>query len=145
MIERIGSVSPFTIASLRALLASAEWEVTKTDERDYSVWFGVMARIEHLAELTALWPRARWHQAFFLSIPPGGKVHRHRDTDDIYTSFHIPVTTNPQSICVEHRADVEIEQHLDVGTVYAFDRTQEHSSRNDGSTERTHLIMEILK
>lgn len=145
MIEFVCQLRHESLAALLAALDSARWEITDTAERRYSVWHGVLPQIGAIEELGEIWPRARWHQAFFLRVPPGGYVHRHRDTDDVYESFHIPVTSNARAVCVEHRGELQIEHHLEVGCVYSFDRTLVHSSRNDGSTERTHLIMEILK
>ena len=76
-------------------------------------------------------------RAFFLKIPPGGKVHKHVDKPS--TRYIIPVTTNPK--CVSWVAGEAY--HLEVGKVYHVDTTQEHESTNDGETDRVHLLVDV--
>lgn len=145
MIEFVRRLRSESLSTLAGLLSSAEWEITDTEERRYAVWHGVLQQLETIDELGEIWPRERWHQAFFLSIPPGGYVHRHRDTDDVYTSFHVVISTNEECRVFEHTSVGETAFMLRAGGVYAFDRTREHSSANRGNSARVHLIMEILR
>lgn len=83
-------------------------------------------------------------RAFYLRLPPGGKLHRHRDAGDVVT-FHWVIETNPQA--VNWWVDMEGREcceHLEPGC-YLADRTLEHWAVNDGATPRTHLLLEFAK
>lgn len=83
-------------------------------------------------------------RAFFLRLPPGAQVHRHVDAGDVET-WHLPVTTNERAFsCWTENGQVR-RLHLEVGMLYALDRTVEHWAVNDGDTERTHLIVEFAR
>lgn len=83
-------------------------------------------------------------RAFYLRLPPGGRLHRHRDTGDV-TTYHVVLETNP--LAVNWWIDSEGRErsvHLEPGC-YLADRTVEHWAVNDGPTPRTHLLLEFSK
>jgi aspartyl/asparaginyl beta-hydroxylase (cupin superfamily) len=110
--------------ALRELLKSAEWRHKKGVGTDYYVW-----------DVTERFPgKAR---AFFLRIAPGGMVHPHVDTCRTTTTHHC-VETNDR--CVMVFGGVEIR--MQPGESRIVDRTVQHWSRNDGDTDRIHLLVE---
>lgn len=82
-------------------------------------------------------------RAFYLRLPPGGKLHRHTDAGDVIT-HHVVLTTNPKAVNWWVSEGKELSQHLGPG-FYLADRTLEHWAVNDGTTARTHLLLEFRK
>lgn len=70
MYKRVGKASPETIDYLNHLLKQATWKDVIGPEDDFKTWFHDVIIKEFPI----------YKQAFFLMIPPGGKVHRHKDT-----------------------------------------------------------------
>ena len=102
----------------------AQWEVV--EGRDYQTAF--------------IDPPQGWNRAFFIKLPPGGRLHRHTDTGDCET-HHIVVQTNDG--CVNFwEEDGENCQHMAVGKRYTVDRTLMHWAVNNGLTDRIHLMVE---
>ena len=131
MYERVGMVSD--LDSLRQAAAAANWKVVNGSGRDY-----LTAECPGYLRPT-LWDR--WHSAFFLKIPPGGRVHRHVDVDHPWNTYHVVVQTNPDCLSFTEGA----AQHLESGGVYSIDRTIEHWSENNGDTDRIHLLCEVYE
>lgn len=129
MYREIGSASKETIKYLKSVLKDAIWkDVIGPDDNFKTYWHDVV--IEEFPEHDG---------AFFLMIPPGGRVHRHKDVIGIKRTFHIPVETNND--CESWIGDKNYT--LDVGKIYEVDREIEHESFNFGETNRTHLLIEI--
>jgi oxalate decarboxylase/phosphoglucose isomerase-like protein (cupin superfamily) len=112
------------LAELRELLKRAEWRHKFGPGTDYYVW-DVSDRFPNKA------------RAFFLRLAPGGKVHPHVDTCRARTT-HFCVESNAR--CVMVFGGVEIR--LQPGESCNVDRSVEHWSRNDGDTDRVHLLVE---
>jgi len=112
-------------AEIRKALDGATWKIVKGSGRDYETFF---------PEIDLPWKVER---AFFLKIPPGGKVHRHTDNPSV--RYVIPVETNPKAITTVDGKD----HHLEVGRVYQVDTTLEHRSANNGTTDRIHLLVDV--
>jgi hypothetical protein len=109
----------------RAMLAGATWKQVLSSDRHF---YTNMIRFPNCSI------------AFFLKIPPGGKVHRHIDTTRIEKTFHIPIETNDDCWNYTYHPDSKI--HMDIGHVYEINRQIEHESFNNGKTDRIHLILE---
>jgi hypothetical protein len=83
-------------------------------------------------------------RAFLLRLPPGGRLHRHKDAGDVET-YHVVLETNPQALNWWADETGEHSQHLQAGKLYRVNRLLEHWATNDGATPRTHLLLEFEK
>jgi len=75
-------------------------------------------------------------------ISPGGRIFPHADTTahaEYYDRFHIVIASNDKSM---FRAGDEIV-NMRAGDVWWFDNSIEHEVRNDGDSDRIHLIVDI--
>lgn len=70
-------------------------------------------------------------------------MHVDRQRADWITRVHAPLTTNPGAWLMFEVEGKSIR--FDVGMAYSFDTTQRHSFGNYGSTDRVHLIFEVLR
>lgn len=80
-----------------------------------------------------------------LRLGPGSMIHPHKDPaagyQDNCIRIHIPVTTNAQtSITVAGET-----RYMKPGECWYADFSQEHSVRNDGKTDRVHLVIDGLR
>jgi Aspartyl/Asparaginyl beta-hydroxylase len=76
------------------------------------------------------------------SSPPGTIVPNHVDfCGDFAYRLHIPIITNEKYIWTTP----EGKRHLPVGSVYLFDSSCEHATRNDGDEPRVHFGIAIPK
>lgn len=132
MVE-VGTVSKELIVALKVMLKSANWKIQQAEDRDFKTWFPVMSdiNIKDYGEIT---------NAFFLCLPPGGRLHKHIDTPRVERTFHIPVKTNKDALSY----DQGTSSHAKVGNVYEIDRSVEHWAVNNGKADRIHLIIECL-
>jgi oxalate decarboxylase/phosphoglucose isomerase-like protein (cupin superfamily) len=111
---------------LREWLQDAKWKHKHGPGTDYYVW-----------DVSDRFPgKAR---AFFLRIAPGGMVHPHVDTCRTVTT-HYCVETNDRAVMVFGGEEIRLKP----GESRVVDRTVEHYSRNDGETDRIHLLVEDL-
>ena len=137
MYDEAGEVGAGLLADLEAVLPSAfgGWTHYNDGEKDYWTWFPK----KHCPEL----PFEDWRDPFFLKLKPGGKVHRHRDNEKPYVTYHIPVMSNDKCICYSEEDNQTLAKHLDVGTLYTAIRTHPHWSSNEGETDRIHLLVPV--
>ena len=79
---------------------------------------------------------------FLARLVPGQRVPPHVDAEDHACPFrvHIPLVTNPQATFTTDLA----EFHLSVGHAYLIDPTAEHSAYNGGTTDRIHLLFNVV-
>ena len=75
-------------------------------------------------------------------IEPGGHIFPHADTPahaEYWERHHIVLESNPDSLfrCGEEMI------HMAAGEVYWFENAIEHEVRNEGTTARIHLIVDI--
>lgn len=110
----------------------------------YAVTMEGREELEQLAELTDRWPVEIWQGFRFVKIEPEGYIHRHKDGDEHYwNSYHVVLLTNDQAISSMYDDDGDHHFNLQAGGIYEIDRRYEHSSVNNGDTERLHLLMEV--
>lgn len=127
------------LEAARGLLATVQaWK--QPPGRTY--WTGEVALISPLVTGAA--------RAFFLKIPPKTEIYRHRDPREVWEHFdtdHVVVATNDGARnCWLDAQGVEREQHLQLGHRYrVIDRGAVHWARNDGDTDRVHLLIEYPK
>jgi hypothetical protein len=74
-------------------------------------------------------------------MPPGGEIKPHQDTNVAARwphKIHVPITTNDRvAFWIDGTA-----YHLPVGEVFEVNNMAVHAVRNDGDTDRIHLIFE---
>lgn len=129
MYKKTGNVSRETINYLKHILKQAKWKDVIGPKDDFKTWF-------YNVEIKEF---PIYKRAFFLMIPPDGKVHRHKDTPRPEKSYHIPVETNREC---QNNMYPGGNFHLEVGSIYLVDRQVEHESFNHGKTNRIHLLVE---
>lgn len=74
-------------------------------------------------------------------MPPGGVIHPHIDANPAAKwphKIHVPLTTNPGVVSFFGGE----ERHFPVGEAVEVDNLGPHWVRNDGATDRIHLIFE---
>ena len=96
--------------------------------------FGLMARVEAVELGGCLLTR----------IPPGGAVARHNDRGRWHPEFfttkaYIPLASNDK--CVSTCADESVV--MATGECWIFDNLQDHSTENNGDTDRITLIVSM--
>ena len=133
MYTQITSVPDSTSKELLTALEDVKWKTVKGSGADFKTWHGV--DIKHIQ---LPWPVDSWSQVFFLSIPPGGKVHRHKDTPRPEETYHIPIKTNGESISYMYPDGIPEEYNLEVGKIYHVDSQIKHDYVNNGDTYRLH-------
>lgn len=85
-----------------------------------------------------------FRRAFFLCLPPGGRLHWHTDTGDSQTD-HIVISTNRGCLNMwRDSSGNEHSIHLQEGMRYKVDRTLPHAAVNLGATDRVHLLLEYM-
>jgi hypothetical protein len=128
-----GQVEESILGALESAVLGAEWDWSNPAGR-----FGIYRPAPGWVQ--GLFPLASDHwESFFLMIPPGGHVHRHRDCVKPYQTFHVPVTTNDRCVCWSDDKPYVLE----VGKIYHVDRTLMHWSTNEGDTDRVHLLLAV--
>lgn len=131
MYKHVGSIDDETLSKLKELADKAVWKVVKDDERDYQT--------SHV-DVQNLLPRwSSFHAAFFLRLKPHGKVHRHVDRGNEWSTYHVVVQTNDDAVSFMS----DVPYNLREGEVYWADRKVPHWSVNEGDTDRIHLLCEV--
>ncbi|MGW0195116.1 aspartyl/asparaginyl beta-hydroxylase domain-containing protein [Nonomuraea sp. NPDC003201] len=97
----------------------------------------------YLAEVLASLP-CELRSARLLSLAEGGSVAEHVDAHHGFkygqVRLHVPITTNPEALLfIEGQA-----YHWEVGQLWYGDFGRPHALRNDGATERVHLVIDCL-
>ena len=87
----------------------------------------------------------KWKGAFMVRVPPGGKLLKHSDGPQTCKSYHLPVASNDQAVSLFEVDGEEIRLHLEVGTLYEYDRATPHWAENNGETDRIHLVCEVYQ
>lgn len=85
----------------------------------------------------------RLARAMIINLPPGGIIAPHIDEGpyaDATTRYHLPLAKNVG--CWLKVADQT--RHLELGTVYRFNKHVLHSGANDGVTDRIHLVVDTF-
>ncbi len=80
--------------------------------------------------------------ARLLRLAPGGVIREHRDLGASYADgffrLHVPITTNDQTRFIVDGESLPMQP----GDCWYADFTLPHSVRNDGATDRVHLIID---
>jgi hypothetical protein len=82
-------------------------------------------------------------RAMLARLPAKSTVHSHKDSGrlfEISRRFHIPITTNNKcSVVVAGR-----EVFMNAGECWEISNLRTHSAKNDGDTDRVHLIFDVI-
>jgi hypothetical protein len=85
--------------------------------------------------------RGKFPRVMLARMPPGGVIHPHIDTNPAAKwphKIHVPLTTNPGVVSFFGGE----EHHFPLGEAVEVDNLGPHWVRNDGATDRIHLIFE---
>jgi len=134
--KEVGEVDDHTIRLLKCH-THGQWQYSRDSSRRYEL---LQITPEDVEEILPIFESPI--QQFFLRISPKGFVHPHVDKRKGIT-YHVPVTTNKNCWCYMHSLHGDDRFHLEVGKIYEVDRTIEHSSKNLGSSDRIHLLVEV--
>lgn len=113
---------------------------------DRPIWDSWRDRIEPiLAKATAPYgyTNGAFPRVMLARMAPGGVIHPHVDANLAARwphKIHIPILTNPQ---VKFFVDPEWH-HFDAGYAYEVNNLGRHAVKNEGTTERIHLIFEYF-
>jgi len=102
-----------------------------------------LARCSYVAEVMGALPGVK-NRVRFLRLRPGGEIFPHSDPmhqiDPALVRLHVPVTTNPQ---VHFRVN-DVSLAMRPGELWYVDVRFRHCVRNDGPTDRVHLVLDIV-
>jgi hypothetical protein len=82
----------------------------------------------------------RFPRVMFAWLAAGGEISRHSDGNASHYihKIHVPLITNSETIFQVGRQ----AKHLPVGEIFEVNNKRTHSVKNDGKTDRIHLIFE---
>lgn len=127
--RRIGAIPERQMRRLADMARAAQWRHRQLPDRDY-----------YTAEVKDFWEPC--DRAFFLCLPPGGVVHRHKDELIKGTTHHLVISTNEH--CENWWMDNDERMtHMQLAARYEVRREPEHWSFNRGLTDRIHLLVEF--
>jgi hypothetical protein len=79
-----------------------------------------------------------------MRLTPGSVVLEHRDhdlsADDGHARIHIPVTTNPSVVFLLNQRRIAMQE----GECWYLRLSDPHAVRNDGTTDRVHLVIDAV-
>jgi hypothetical protein len=111
---------------------------------DRPLWEAWRARIEPILRRAVApygYANGVFPRVMLARMPPGGEIKPHQDTNVAARwphKIHGPITTNDRvALWIDGRA-----YHLPVGEVVEVNNMAVHAVRNDGDTDRIHLIFE---
>jgi hypothetical protein len=111
---------------------------------DRPLWEAWRARIEPILRRAVApygYANGVFPRVMLARMPPGGEIKPHQDTNVAARwphKIHVPITTNDRvAFWIDGRA-----YHLPVGEVFEVNNMAVHAVRNDGDTDRIHLIFE---
>jgi hypothetical protein len=111
---------------------------------DRPLWEAWRARIEPILRRAVApygYANGVFPRVMLARMPPGGEIKPHQDTNVAARwphKIHVPITTNHRvAFWIDGRA-----YHLPAGEAFEVNNMAVHAVRNDGATDRIHLIFE---
>lgn len=107
----------------------------------WAEWRDRLAPLLQRATAAYGYAHGRFPRIMLARMAPGGVIHPHVDANPSARwphKIHIPIQTNPQ---VRFYVEPE-EYHLEAGQAYEINNMTRHAVRNEGATDRIHLIFE---
>lgn len=117
-----------------------DWR-TSYDRAAWPAWRGVLEPVLAAAVRDYGYGRGVFPRVMLARMPPGAVIPKHSDTGPSAKwphKIHVPLTTNPRVICLFGGE----EHHFAPGEAVEVDNIGPHWVRNDGDTDRIHLIFE---
>jgi len=111
------------------------------DRPAYAAWRGLLAPVLAQAVAAYGYERGAFPRVMFARMAPGGVIHPHVDANPAARwphKIHVPLATNAGVICFFGGE----ERHLLDGEAVEVDNLGPHWVRNNGDTDRIHLIFE---
>lgn len=111
------------------------------DRSAWTPWRGVLEPVLAAAVGDYGYARGGFPRVMLARMPPGGIIHPHVDANPAAKwphKIHVPLTTNPDVVSFFGGE----ERHFPVGEAVEVDNLGPHWVRNDGQTDRIHLIFE---
>ena len=132
---------------LTAWLGSASWSSPPSATKPQRVFSPPAELVTPVAAqvLRHFGAGARADAAMLSRVKPGQAHPMHVDVQraDWLTRVHVPLATNTLAWMLFEEEGAYI--HLEAGKAYTFDTLRRHAFGNDGSTERVHLIFDVLR
>lgn len=94
--------------------------------------------------LLSLYDATEIGKVIYAKIPPGGTINYHTDSFPLYSGFirvHLPIYSE------RNASDFYSEEgnfSMEEGFVYLYDTKPMHTTKNNSSSDRTHLIVDLL-
>lgn len=107
----------------------------------WAAWRGLLEPVLQQAVRDYGYARGVFPRVMLARMPPGGVIHPHIDANPAAQwphKIHVPLTTNP-GVTSFFGAQ---EHNFPVGEAVEVDNLGPHWVRNDGATDRIHLIFE---
>lgn len=111
------------------------------DRPAWNAWRAMLEPVLARAVRPYGYGRGVFPRVMLARMPAGGVIHPHIDANPAARwphKVHVPLTTNPGVVCFFGGA----ERHFPVGEAVEVDNLGPHWVRNDGDTDRIHLIFE---
>ncbi len=111
------------------------------DRPAWASWRGLLTPVLDAAVRDYGYARGVFPRVMLARMPPGGVIHPHIDANPAAKwphKIHVPLTTNPGVVSFFGGA----ERSFPVGEAVEVDNLSPHWVRNDGETDRIHLIFE---
>jgi hypothetical protein len=121
---------------------SLSWEIEDTPLR------GSLPEVEEILERI---PTTGFHRIRLMRLEAGGELTRHADITDkdagtrdgSLLRLHVPIQTNDGALFTTVDAHGrEVRHHLGIGEMWSLDTRKPHAARNDGETDRIHLVVD---
>jgi len=111
------------------------------DRRAWAPWRDLLEPVLAQAVRDYDYARGVFPRVMLARMPSGGVIHPHIDANPAAKwphKIHVPLTTNPGVVSFFGGE----ERHFPVGEAVEVDNLGPHWVRNDGATDRIHLIFE---
>lgn len=111
------------------------------DRPAWAEWRGLLQPVLNAAVRDYGYERGVFPRVMLARMPPGGVIHPHIDANPAAKwphKIHVPLTTNPGVVSFFGNA----ECHFAAGEAVEVDNLGPHWVKNDGATDRIHLIFE---
>lgn len=111
------------------------------DRRAWAPWRDLLEPVLAQAVRDYRYARGVFPRVMLARMPSGGVIHPHIDANPAAKwphKIHVPLTTNPGVVSFFGGE----ERHFPVGEAVEVDNLGPHWVRNDGDTDRIHLIFE---
>ena len=141
--DRFPSVQGETVSVFISDHDAIDWN----GEDNQTIWFDVQPRLLELVRpiIKSLEDKfnGKVGKCLFIKLPAGKHVYEHTDNGHYLHSVHrchIPIVTNSSVFFTVDETTINMQE----GTCYEINNTLPHKVDNDGSTDRIHLLIDII-